>query len=111
MESLTNKQAEALNSYTMKGFLFKPIPDLVIPLLQGACHGLLGFVNKDESVIVHSLVREEGIRTAKPLFKVKDGVVSKAIGKPLEVIPAKPEARSIGVYVSKSAKILVPLKV
>ena len=110
MWKVTEKQAKALNEYKLKGLLLKPLPELVLPLLEGECGGLVAEITEDESVLVHKLTLKSDKTSVKPFLSVKDGVAESVSGRAVSVVPAKPEGKSVGVFISKTCKIFVPIK-
>ena len=110
MWKVNDKQKKALNEYKLKGLLLKPLPELVLPLLEGDCSGLVAEITEDGSVLVHKLTLGADKTTAKPFLSVKDGVAESVSGRAVSVVPAKPEGKSVGVFISKSCKIFVPIK-
>ena len=111
MSKITAKQEKTLENYHLKGKLLKGLGDELLPHLEGDCKGLAAEVLEDESLIIYQFERSGSEISAKPAFNVVNGEISQRSGRAFGVVPVKPEGRSVGLFISKSCKVLVPLRV
>lgn len=105
------KLQDALNNYTLKGFILKQISEALTEHVDGVLEGLAAEVLEDDSAIIYKLVREDLLVRAKPYLNWSNGELNdKVRHRAIQVTYRVPEGRSVGLFVSKSLKILVPLR-
>ena len=80
--------------------------------MVGVLEGLAAEVLEDDSTIIYKLVRNDMEVKAKPFLSWSNGEIinAKVRHRAIQVTYQLPKGRNQGLFVSKSIKILVPLR-
>ena len=105
------KLQDKLNSYVLKGFILKKASETLEEYVDGELDGLAGEVLEDDSVVIYRLTRDDMDVKARPFLTWSEGKVERRPGRSVGVSYERAEGRSQGLFVTKSLKILVPLRV
>ena len=105
------KTQDTLNSYVLKGYVLKQVSETLQDYVDGELDGLAGEVLEDDSVVIYRLRRDDLKVSARPFLTWAEGKVERRSGRSVGVTYERPEGRSQGLFVTKSLKILVPLRV
>ena len=110
MKSVTTKHKEALDNYVLRGFVLKVIAGDLQPHLAGVVDGLCAETNSDTEAVIYKIdeISDDKVML-KPWKEWKDGDLSDAKGRRMTFYPYKPEGKSMGMFVSSSGKIAMPL--
>ena len=110
MNNVIQSHQELLNNFLIKGFILKQISKDLKPHLEGVIKGLCAQTTSDTEAIIYQIdeIQEDKVMM-KPWFSWNDGVLLDAKGRRMSFYPYKPEGKSVGMFVSKSGKVAIPL--
>ena len=108
---LTTKHKKAVDNYQLLGFVFKRVCSDIENHLDGVLEGICAEVEDENNVMIYKLDRRGAKVKASKFLKWENGAVNeiKKAGRPYVVAYHKPENRSVGVFITSGAIIMIAL--